>query len=133
MLDAVVEQLQVGAVILLAGIGLFLTVNKKRPVVVEGVDPATGERTTITRWERGTRRSRWRGYCTLGGAVLGVQLPGMIALLLNGEDAIRPGLGVGMTAAPFGMLFGLLAGLALGAVSSQFIPEKAPPRDPDNP
>jgi hypothetical protein len=83
MLDAVLGQLGVAGFVLLGGIGLFLTVNKKRAVTAEGVDPTTGERTIVVRWERGTRRSRWRGYCVLGGAVLGVQLPGLLILALG--------------------------------------------------
>lgn len=101
---------------------------------VERTDPKTGERRTVILYEFGTRRSRWRGYCVIGGTVLGFQGMGLVVLV----DAMRHGVTsftsmALMEALPCGMVFGLLAGLALGAISSQFVPERTRPPDPDTP
>lgn len=130
MFDLIITQVVGGAMILAIGVGVFFAVNTKRPVVVEGIDDS-GVRREVIRWQRGTRRSRWRGYCVIGGVFLGFHAACVYATFsgANKEGCVvrQPVESHGLA----GMAGGLLAGLALGAISSRFLPERTRPPDPD--
>ena len=71
----------------------------------------------------GTRRSRWRGYWTLGGAVAGfhaVAAVGVVAWLRTGTFPMY-----GVDAYPLcGMVAGLLIGAAVGAATVSAVPRE---------
>ncbi len=123
MSDLILMHLVGGGMIVAAGVGIFFLVNTKRRL--------------RTHREYGTRRSRWRGYCVIGGTLVGYWLGGLLHIVSasqNGVTGIPPGRLVHdffYSGAPCTAVVGLLTGLALGAFSSRFIPEQPPPPDPD--
>lgn len=138
MFDLLLAYLIAGGVILLVAVGIFFGVNKPRPVgEVDQIDPKTGQPDTVVLWERGTRRSRWRGYCAIGGTLVGFWVVGVLHVVSAAQNGVtsvpaaRWPRDICYSGAPMTAMLGFAAGLGLGAISSQFIPDRTRPPDPD--
>ncbi len=117
MLDAIVTVLLVSLMLFGIGFAFFRMVNRRKVKTRIEIDPESGEETPVEYLEGGTRRSRWRGYCCIGGAVLGYQLialPILFAAAQTGKfDSMTH-----METAPVGAFGGFLFGLVAGFFSS---------------
>lgn len=124
MFERVLIHVVASALLLATGIGIFFAVNTTRP-------------DTGRRWVVGTRRSRWQGYCNIGGLMSGY----WVAVVLELVFLVRNGATstpvkhfvheVGYSGAPMTAMLGLLVGAVLGAFTNRHLPEHSLPSDPD--
>ena len=127
MLEALFAALLTSLMIFGIGFAFFRSVNRRKLKTRIEIDPETGEEIPVEYLVGGTRRSRWRGYCCIGGAVLGYQLFALPIFF----DAARTGKFNSMThtetAVP-GAFVGFFFGLLAGSFSSLAISDQPPPK-----